>query len=126
MQMVIRRNRFRHSRPRRGAIAPLLAISLPALIILIGFAINLAYMELVRGQLRITCDSAAKAALVQYGSSQSQSTACAFASGVAANNLVANQVLSFSIPTSSSATRPRTAAVCTSLPPAERPPTACK
>lgn len=79
----------------RGAIAPLLAISLPALLILIGFAVNLAYMELVRGQLRITCDSAAKAALVQYGSSQSQSTARTFASAVAANNLVANQVLSF-------------------------------
>ncbi len=95
MKMVIPSNRSCHNRSRSGAIAPLLAVSLPALLILIGFAINLAYMELVRGQLRITCDSAAKAALVQYGSSQSQSTARTFASGVAANNLVANQVLSF-------------------------------
>ena len=95
MQMIIPRKGLRCHRSRRGAIAPLLAVSLPTLLILIGFAVNLAYMELVRGQLRITCDSAAKAALVQYGSSQSQSTARTFASGVAANNLVANQVLSF-------------------------------
>ncbi len=95
MPMVVSRNRLRRNPAHRGAIAPLLAISLPALLILIGFAVNLAYMELVRGQLRIACDSAAKAALVQYGSSQSQTTARTFAAAVAANNLVANQALSF-------------------------------
>jgi hypothetical protein len=56
----------------RGAITSMLAVSLPVLVLLAGVSINMAYMEQVRGQLRITCDSAAKAALVRYGASQSQ------------------------------------------------------
>ena len=90
------KKRVHGRRFRRGAIAPIIAVSLPMLIIMAGFAINLAYMELVRGQLRIVCDSAAKAALVNFGASNSQSTAITFAGTVSANNLVANQVVSFS------------------------------
>ena len=74
----------------------MIAISLPMLVIMAGFAINLAYMELVRSQLRISCDSAAKAALVNYGATQSQSTARTFAGTVSAYNLVANQTLTLS------------------------------
>jgi hypothetical protein len=41
---------------------PLVAILLPALLILASFAINLAYMELARTELRITSDAATRAA----------------------------------------------------------------
>jgi Mg-chelatase subunit ChlD len=52
------------------------------------FAINLVYMEITRTELRIACDSAAKAAIVRLGSSQSQSNARAFAQTIAKQNPV--------------------------------------
>ncbi len=52
---------------QRGAIAVLVALSIPMLLILATFAANVAYMQMVREQLRVTCDAAAKAALVKYG-----------------------------------------------------------
>jgi Mg-chelatase subunit ChlD len=69
---------------------------LPFLVLLAAFAVNVAYMELTRTQLRIACDSAAKAALVNFGATQSQATACTFANTVAANNPVAGQAVTFS------------------------------
>ena len=59
------------------------------MLILSAFAINVAYMQMVREQLRVTCDSAAKAAPVKYGATKSQSTAITFAQSVANMNLVA-------------------------------------
>ena len=100
--MAAPHNQVRHwHRFRRGAITPMLAVSLPMLVVLAGFSINLAYMELTRGQLRVSCDSAAKAALVRYGTwpsgaSQAQSDSRTFARTVSANNLVANQSVTFS------------------------------
>lgn len=52
----------RSRRSRRGAILPLVAILLPVLMVLSCFAINLAYMELTRTELRITSDAATRAA----------------------------------------------------------------
>ncbi len=46
---------------RRGAIVPLFAVLLPMLLIFAGFAINLAYMQLVSTELKITTDCAAHA-----------------------------------------------------------------
>lgn len=86
-----RLNRRRH--PRRGAITVLVAATIGMLLMLAAFAINVAYMQLVRQQLRITCDSAAKAALVNYGATKSQSSATTFAQTVSNNNLVAGQQL---------------------------------
>lgn len=80
-------------RRRRGAIVALVAVSLPVLVLLAAIAVNVAYMELARAELRIACDSAAKAALVRLGATQVQSDARTFARSVSDNNLVAGQNL---------------------------------
>jgi Ca-activated chloride channel family protein len=54
----ITRHRTTH---RRGAMLPLIAILLPVLLVLSSFAINLAYMELTRTELRIASDAATRA-----------------------------------------------------------------
>lgn len=46
-------------RQRRGAIIPLFAVLLPMLMVFSGFAINLAYMEMITTELKITTDAAA-------------------------------------------------------------------
>jgi Ca-activated chloride channel homolog len=84
---------------RRGAITALVAVTIPIMVLLASFAINVSYMQLVRQQLRVTSDSAAKAALINYGATQSQPTACAFGQTVANNNLVAGKTVT--IPSSS-------------------------
>ncbi|MGC4001734.1 MAG: VWA domain-containing protein [Pirellulales bacterium] len=82
------------ARNRRGAIVVLVAVLMTVLVTLSAFAVNLVYMEITRTELRITCDAAAKAAIVKLGSSQSQSTARSFARTIAATNPVAGQTLS--------------------------------
>ena len=42
----------------------LVALSIPFLLLLASFAINVVYMQMVRSQLQMSCDSAAKAALI--------------------------------------------------------------
>ncbi len=49
-------------RTRRGAMLPLIAILLPVMLILAAFAINVAYMQMVRTELRAATDAAAQAA----------------------------------------------------------------
>ena len=94
--MLFTRTKTSHLRQsRRGTITVLVAVSIVMLLIVAAYALNVAYMELVRQQLRVACDSAAKAALVNYGSTQSQSTARTFARTVSANNLVAGQSVTF-------------------------------
>ncbi len=78
---------------RRGAIAALVAVLLPVLLVMVGFGINVAYMELTRTQLRISCDAAAKAALVNFGATQQQASACALGQSVSAANPVGGQPL---------------------------------
>ena len=82
-------------RIRRGAIVALVGVSLPILVMLSTYAVDVAYMEIVR-QLRISTDSAAKAALISYGSGQTQANAITFAQTVANNNLVAGGTASYS------------------------------
>ena len=81
---------------RRGAITLLTAIMIPVLLLLTAFAVNVAYMQMVREQLRVACDSSAKAALVNYGATQSTATAISFAQTVANQNPVARTPLSLS------------------------------
>ena len=83
-----------HRRPvahRKGAMMPVVAFMLPVIMIFIGYSVNLAYMELAKTELRLSCDSAAKAALINFGSTQQQSNAISFGQSVALNNTVVGQ-----------------------------------
>lgn len=57
----IRSRSAKRAEKRAGAIVPLFAILLPVLLIFAGFAVNLAYMQLVATELKITTDCAAHA-----------------------------------------------------------------
>jgi Flp pilus assembly protein TadG len=83
-------------RGRLGAITLLTAITIPVLLLLTAFAVNVAYMQMIREQLRVACDSSAKAALVNYGASQNKTTAISFAQTIANANPVAGTPLSLS------------------------------
>jgi len=50
------------TRPRTGAVLPLIALMLPIMLLLAGFAINVAYIQLTTTELQISTDIAAKAA----------------------------------------------------------------
>ncbi|MCA9241954.1 MAG: hypothetical protein KDA37_17205, partial [Planctomycetales bacterium] len=44
---------------RRGAMLPLIAIALPVVVVLLGFAVDLAFMQLTRLELQAVTDAAA-------------------------------------------------------------------
>ena len=50
-----------HQHLRRGAVAPVVAMILPALFILASMAINIAYMQLVSTEMKIAVDACAHA-----------------------------------------------------------------
>lgn len=72
---------------------PVVAFMLPVIMIFIGYSINIAYMEMAQTQLRLSCDSAAKASLVNFGATQSTSTATSFGQSIASRNKVCGQNL---------------------------------
>ena len=74
---------------RKGAVAPLFAFLLPVMIILCGFAVNVAYMQLVRTELRVATDAAARAAGVAFSELQDVDQALNYAQSTAAMNAVA-------------------------------------
>jgi Ca-activated chloride channel homolog len=78
---------------RRGTVLVLVAFLMIVLAGLAAFSINVVFMETTRTELRAACDAASKAAVVNLGSSQSESTARAFAQNIAARNSVAGQPL---------------------------------
>lgn len=81
------------SRSRRGAMLPLIALILPLIIIMAAFAIDIAYMQLVRSELRTATDAAARAAARTLSLTQDQTAAIAAAKAAAAENFVANDPL---------------------------------
>lgn len=83
--------RFTKTRIRRGAVLPLFAILLPVLVMLCAFAINLAYMQLTRTELKIASDSAARAGGRAWSYHQSVSQAQIFARRAAVRNYVAGK-----------------------------------
>jgi Mg-chelatase subunit ChlD len=81
---------------RRGGTLVLILLMLPALIILGGFAINWAQMQLVQTEMQIATDTAARAANRVYVMTGRLDLALEAAQGIADKNLVANQPLKLS------------------------------
>lgn len=94
-----RRSTAKHhgrSRGRRGTVLVLVAFLMIVLAGLAAFSINVVFMETTRTELRAACDAASKAAVVNLGSTQSESSARTFAKDIASRNSVAGQPLSLS------------------------------
>lgn len=75
-------------RLRRGAVLPLFALLFPVLLILAGFAINLAYMQLTKLEIQVATDASVRAAGRSLSVLQDTYQAQAQAQRVAALNLV--------------------------------------
>jgi Mg-chelatase subunit ChlD len=86
------RRRIRRS-DRRAAMLVLIAICLPLLIIMAAFAVDVAWMQLARTELRTATDSAARAAAKELSLSQSTTTARSRAKEAAKRNNVAGDPL---------------------------------
>ncbi len=86
---------YRKSRKnsRRAAMLVLIAICLPLCIIMAAFAIDVAWMQLVRTELRTSTDAAARAGAKELSLSQSVNTARDRAKDTAKRNLVAGDPL---------------------------------
>src|SRR6185295_13689964 len=74
---------------RRGAMMVLIAVCLPLCIIMAAFAINVAWMQLVRTELRTSTDAAARAGAKQLSLAQSTTVARTAAKDAAKRNFVA-------------------------------------
>jgi Flp pilus assembly protein TadG len=81
------------ARHRRGAMMVLIAICLPILIILAAFAVNVAWMQLARTELRTATDAAARAGAKELSLQQNVAAARTKAKAAAARNLVAGEPL---------------------------------
>lgn len=93
--MNLRRRKNRRSN-RRGAMLVLIAVCLPLFIIMAAFAVDVAWMQLVRTELRTSTDAAARAGAKELSLSQSTTTARDRAKDVAKRNLVAGEPLQLS------------------------------
>lgn len=87
------RRRPARVRRRRGAMIVLVAALLPVLLLIAGFAVDLANMQFVRSQLRATTDLAVKAAAATLSTSGDVASARNVGKAVAAENEVAGQPL---------------------------------
>src|SRR6185436_12607468 len=87
-------NRSRtRSAARRGAMLVLIAICLPLCIIMAAFAVDVAWMQLTRTELRTATDAAARAAAKELSLSQDENKARQRAKDVALRNKVAGDPL---------------------------------
>ena len=84
-------------RQRRAAVLPLFALLLPALLLLTGFAVNVAYMQLTRTELKVATDAAGKAGGRAFSEFQDVDQALAFARNIGARNKVAGDLLDIDI-----------------------------
>lgn len=78
---------------RRGAILILVAFVLPVLVIMMAFAIDVAWMQLAKTELRTATDAAARAGAKVLSISQDQAAARAAALDAASRNVVAGEGL---------------------------------
>lgn len=80
-------------RLRRGAILPLVALLLPVLIVMLGFSVDLAFMQATRSELRTATDTAARAGAITLAETENQQDARKAAMAMAQQNRVANKPL---------------------------------
>jgi Ca-activated chloride channel family protein len=78
---------------RRGAMLPLIAILLPVLIVMLGFSVDLAFMQNTRAELRAATDVAARAGAIELAKTENAADARAAAVAMAERNNVAGQPL---------------------------------
>ncbi|MGI9430518.1 MAG: vWA domain-containing protein [Bythopirellula sp.] len=78
---------------RRGAMLVLMAVTLPLIVIMAAFAIDVAWMQLVRTELRTATDAASRAGAKTLSLQQDQVAARASAKDAASRNLVAGAPL---------------------------------
>ena len=78
---------------RRGAMMPLIAICLPIILAFSAFAINIAWMQLTRTELRTATDAAARAGSRMLSRTQNPDVARAAAINAASRNTVAGDSL---------------------------------
>src|SRR5262245_62014765 len=78
---------------RRGAMLVLIAVCLPLCIIMAAFAVNVAWMQLVRAELRTSTDAAARAGAKELSLAQNTPDARLAAKNAAKRNLVAGAPL---------------------------------
>ena len=79
--------------PRRGAMMVLIAITLPIIIIIAAFALDVAWMQLVRTELRTATDSASRAGAKTLSLKQNTTDARNAAKQAALRNTVAGDPL---------------------------------
>lgn len=85
------RKRLCGKRTRRGAMAVLIAFSLPVILILVAFAIQTTYHQLTRTELRTVVDAAAEAAARTLSDTGNQNQAIQSAKAAAARNHVGGE-----------------------------------
>ncbi|MCA9204275.1 MAG: hypothetical protein KDA59_14575, partial [Planctomycetales bacterium] len=89
-RIQVRLRGFRDRRlDRRGAVLPLVVVFLVVLLAMAMFTVDVAYMQLVRTELRAATDAAAKAGVEALGRNQSSEAAIAAAINLASRNQVA-------------------------------------
>ena len=91
--MLNRKNRQKRADCRRGAMLVLVAITLIIFIVALVFSIDIAYMQLVRSQLRAAADAAAKAGAITLSTTQDDQAAIQKAIDIAAENTVAGEAM---------------------------------
>ncbi len=82
-----------HTHKRRGAVLMLMAVLLPVIIMVAGFAINLSYMESVRTDIQIASDAASRAACREYSRTENVDLAKQKAIDIVAANSIAGKAI---------------------------------
>jgi Ca-activated chloride channel homolog len=81
------------ARSRKGAMLILICVMIFAFLVTVVFSVDIAYMNLVKSELRSATDAAAKAAAETLARTQDRNAAVARGQAIASENRVANQPL---------------------------------
>ncbi|MGD9632566.1 MAG: pilus assembly protein TadG-related protein [Pirellulales bacterium] len=90
---MLKRNRRIGARHRRGAMLVFIAVCLPLLIIMAALAVDVAWMQLARTELRTATDAAARAGAKELSLKQDETAARTKAKAAAKRNMVAGEPL---------------------------------